>query len=295
MALAGLTLACAAGVWLAGARMIVKASAAGDASSARCGSAGEVSEEMASQAVAQRVPVIVELFTSEGCSSCPPADALLARLIRTQPVEGAEIIALKQHVDYWNRLGWVDRFSSSAFTARQSEYAAFFGSGSVYTPQMVVDGTQEFVGSSERKALAAIRRAAQAAKSPMRLSVDAAPAGEWKVRVEIEPWNSAGAERAVLYVALTEDEVRSEIARGENAGLSVTHQGMVRLLREAGEAKPGQRAGREVRLKIKPEWKRGALRVAAFVQGRDSRRILSAASALPHSEKANSGKQSSGE
>src|ERR1043165_7446623 len=108
-----------------------------------------------------RAPVVVELFTSEGCSSCPPADALLARLDKEQPVEGAEVIALAQHVDYWNNLGWADPFSAHEFSERQNEYAAHFGGDSVYTPQMVVDGGAEFPGSNSGKAFDGIARAAR--------------------------------------------------------------------------------------------------------------------------------------
>src|SRR6476469_2976060 len=95
---------------------------------------------------AARVPVVVELFTSEGCSSCPAADAALRELAQTQAVPGVEVIALGEHVDYWNRLGWTDGFSSAAYTARQRQYATGFGTGS-YTPQAVVNGRYEFVGS----------------------------------------------------------------------------------------------------------------------------------------------------
>src|SRR6478752_4847234 len=103
-------------------------------------------------------PVIVELFTSEGCSDCPPADTLLEKLIATQPIAGAEIIGLGQHVDYWDRLGWKDRFSSSALTARQQLYQTRFATDSIYTPQMVVDGRAEFVGSDASAARKAIER-----------------------------------------------------------------------------------------------------------------------------------------
>ena len=106
----------------------------------------------------RRTPVVVELFTSEGCSSCPPADRLLARLEREQPVEGAEVVALAQHVDYWNDLGWADPFSSHEASERQGEYAEAFGKDGVYTPQMIVDGRTEFPGGQSGKAFETIRR-----------------------------------------------------------------------------------------------------------------------------------------
>ena len=104
------------------------------------------------------IPVIVELFTSEGCSDCPPADTLLDTLIATQPIAGAQIIGLGQHVDYWDRLGWRDRFSSAALTSRQQVYQTRFRTESIYTPQMVVDGRAEFVGSDGNAARKAIEK-----------------------------------------------------------------------------------------------------------------------------------------
>src|SRR5271168_3144270 len=110
---------------------------------------------------ATRVPVLVELYTSEGCSDCPPADKLLTELEAKQPVDGAEIIVLGEHVDYWNNLGWNDRFSSAEITARQSQYSQAFNLDSIYTPQMIVDGRIQFVGSNGREALQSIAEAAQ--------------------------------------------------------------------------------------------------------------------------------------
>ena len=106
-------------------------------------------------------PVIVELFTSEGCSSCPPADTLLSRYVKNSPVPGVEIIALGEHVDYWNHNGWADPFSSVQFSQRQSDYSHAFRLDSVYTPQIIVDGRAQLVGSDGDAAEAAIRRAAR--------------------------------------------------------------------------------------------------------------------------------------
>src|SRR6267142_3420791 len=114
---------------------------------------------------APRRMVLVELFTSEGCSSCPPADAVLSELVLRQPVAGVEVLALGEHVDYWDRLGWRDPFSSAMFSARQSNYdARVFHRNEVYTPQLVVDGQLERVGSDVSAIQRAINQAAHAPK-----------------------------------------------------------------------------------------------------------------------------------
>src|SRR2546425_10437285 len=114
-------------------------------------------------------PVLVELFTSEGCSSCPPADAYLRELDR-QPLAGLEIIVLSEHVDYWNHIGWIDPYSARYYSDRQGAYAERLRLDGVYTPEMVVDGTSEFVGSDSAAAGKALAKASHSPKIAVRLS-----------------------------------------------------------------------------------------------------------------------------
>src|SRR5436305_248711 len=154
-------------------------------------------------------PVLIELFTSEGCSDCPAADALLDKLVATQPVAGAEIIALGEHVDYWDRLGWKDRFSSAALTNRQQIYGARFSTESIYTPQMVVDGIAEFVGSDANAARRAIAKAV------------AAPHGT--VSIDVQP----DVARPALHIGITGADL-PKIGRGDRADIvvAVTEDGL---------------------------------------------------------------------
>jgi hypothetical protein len=207
-------------------------------------------------------PVLVELFTSEGCSSCPPADRLLTRLANEQPVPGALVVPLSLHVDYWNRLGWVDPYSSAVFTERQGAYAArFSGVGRVYTPQMVVDGSAELVGSDE----SAARRAIEAAARTPRASVRVVPGGAF-ARVSVAG-ATAGAD---VVVAVVEDGLSSDVSRGENAGLRLTHTAVARALITAGRADATGRFDSKVSV---ASWK-GSVRVLAFVQQNGTGRVL---------------------
>jgi hypothetical protein len=223
-------------------------------------------------------PVLVELFTSEGCSSCPPADALLSRLDKTQPVRGADIIALEEHVDYWDRLGWKDPFSSEAATARQGEYGEAFGGSQVYTPQMIVDGRAEFVGSSDTDALRAIRAASQAPKPVIQLSWEAGDT----LAIHIEPLTNAGQrDGQQLFLVVAENLLHSDVKRGENAGRALEHNGVVRQFLPLGKM-DGASAGFSSTVAVHPahEWNRANLRAVVFVQEHRSRHVLAVA-AIP--------------
>src|SRR5437879_1796212 len=178
-----------------------------------------------------RAPVLVELFTSEGCSSCPPADALLERLDRSQPVNGADLIVLSEHVDYWNDIGWKDPFSSHEYSERQSAYAAQFGLGSVYTPQMVVDGRFEFVGSDERRANEAIKGAGKSRKAPVSISFASGDREAATVHIEAGPLpSSVAVHPAGVFLAIADNSDESQVSRGENAGRTLQHVAVLRNL-----------------------------------------------------------------
>ncbi len=220
-------------------------------------------------------PVLVELFTSEGCSSCPPADALLMRLDQEAKVAGAEVIVLSEHVDYWNYIGWTDPFSSPDYSERQRTYARTLN-GDVYTPQMVVDGTEDFVGSDERRARAAIARASRKPKA----SVEIHPAGQTDdgklvlaVSVADLP-KSAEGEKADLLVALTESNLTVAVPRGENSGRQLSHTSVVRRLERVAEL-DGKREF-STKLEVAPAngWKAKDLRAVAIVQERRSGQVL---------------------
>jgi hypothetical protein len=231
-------------------------------------------------------PVVVELFTSEGCSSCPRADALLAKLAEQNGVGNAQVIALEEHVDYWDDLGWKDPFSSHDWTARQYAYAGVLGHGNPYTPQMVVDGRVEFSGGRAQQALKNIAEAATWPQTPVTLSQgnSSKPGTEnFSVQVgKLVPSARGGA--AEVWLAITETGLHSSVTRGENAGHELRHAAIVRSMRKIGEAKPDgdPSFSTDAVIHLRKEWKQDNLKAVVFVQEKNSLRILGAAEISLH-------------
>jgi len=225
-------------------------------------------------------PVIVELFTSEGCSSCPPADRLLAHLERTQPVSGAEIIALEEHVDYWNSDGWIDPFSSPQFTSRQDDYAHSFRTSGPYTPQMVVDGEAQFVGSNERAALEAVVKAAQSPGAPVQIAQppdSGADARNIHLHVQVGPVSGwQGKDKADVLLAITEENLSSNVTAGENSGNRLGHSSVVRELRVIGKLDAAGSFAADPDVHLGKDWKRENLNAVVFVQAHSNRKVLGA-------------------
>ena len=208
----------------------------------------------------ERAPVLVELFTSEGCSSCPPADATLALL-------DSRAIVLSEHVDYWDRLGWRDRFSSEAFTQRQEVYDKGFGLEGPYTPQMVVDGAVQFNGSDGRRAAEAIQKSAGEQKASITLSRTASG-----VKIAVEGTSRDGD----VYLALADNAASTEVRNGENKGRTLRHVAVVRSLHKIGWVRKSKSFSKEVELPNTAEGQR----VVVFVQEAGQSHVLGAAMVL---------------
>ena len=219
-----------------------------------------------------RKAVVVELFTSEGCSSCPPADELLGRLRRDLSAKNVQVIPLGFHVDYWDGLGWKDRFSSAKFTQRQEQYAQALRVDGPYTPEMVVDGAVEFVGNDAGRAQNTIRQQASQLETAQ-VKIAAASGDQVSVQVKAAPSSS----NALVMLAITEDNLSTQVGSGENGGRTLHHAAVVRDLRQVGTLKDG---GIEttVPLNLQKDWKRNDLHAIVFIQNGPSGKIEGAAS-----------------
>ena len=223
-----------------------------------------------------RVPVMVELFTAEGCSSCPPADNLL-RELDAQPIPGVQLIVLSEHVDYWNHDGWRDPYSSSFFSDRQNTYAQRLGSGPVYTPQMVVDGTQVFVGSRSKDAEQAIDKAKSQEKFPVTLGASTLAENVVRAQVEVGALPPAWRIRSAdVFAAVALNHAESQVLRGENQGRRLQHVAVVKNITRVGSVNRAKGFQNEIKVKVDAS-DPANLRVVVFVQDNSTGKVLGAA------------------
>lgn len=229
--------------------------------------------------------VVLELFTSQGCSSCPPADRLLTRL-GSDPRLADRVFPLSFHVDYWNHIGWTDPFSSKRWSERQRRYARAFDSDRVYTPQLVVNGREEGVGSKQVEVERMVRRALERpaeAKLHVQLSSGGDPS---RLRAQVTaqvlrvPADHSG-KPLDLVVALYEKDLTTGVERGENADRTLHNDYVVRRLEQAAEVAPreGADAKTDVVFELASEWKVRDLGVVAFLQDPETKAVLGAARA----------------
>ncbi len=223
-------------------------------------------------AAKNKTPVLVEPFTSEGCSSCPPADRVLTKLEKEQPNGDAEIITLEMHVDYWNYLGWRDEFSIPHFGERQGGYGSFFGLDSNYTPQMVVDGQKEFVGSNYKNATDAIAVAVKNEKAAVEIS---AAAQSKTINFKIKSADVSKHDESYIWLAVTEDNLTNSVSRGENAGRTLSHTSVVRELKLIGNLLPADKNFNiETAVNLQPNWNKKNLKFVVFAQGKQSKKVF---------------------
>ena len=217
---------------------------------------------------APTTPILVELFTSEGCSSCPPADALLEKMDALQPIPGTQLIVLSEHVDYWNHDGWTDPFSSASITDRQNAYVRALGLKTPFTPQFLVDGTEELKANNNEQVFQLLQKAASVPKVPMRLaSVSVEPGNLANVRGRVESDVSSEKHKADVYVAVALDHAESQVSRGENNGRHLSHVAVMTELTKVGKLEPGKSLGQDFRIKLKlPGPRPMNLRIVAFAQ-----------------------------
>jgi hypothetical protein len=211
-----------------------------------------------------RTPVLVELYTSEGCSSCPAVDKLVADLQQRQPVANAQVILLSFHVDYWDQLGWHDRFSSHDYTLRQQQYSSMFSEPEVYTPELIVDGKEsrpEYLPDE-------VRNAAMAGGKPVSLHIEPKSA-----RVVTISANSDAKANGRVLVAITEDGLSTKVGGGENGGHTLMHSGVVRKFVSLGKLEKGT-FSKDFTLPTDAQWQTQKLMLVCFAQDEKSGRVL---------------------
>lgn len=224
-------------------------------------------------------PVVVELFTSEGCSSCPPADIFLQKLDKFQPVQGAQLIVLSEHVTYWDQEGWKDPNSSQALTDRQSSYESALGKKDPFTPQVIVDGDHELkLQTPPEQVKDALQQARDEAKIPVQISGVTVDSGDPSVlHAHVDTGENSTKHNAEVFVAIALSHVESQVLRGENGGRHLEHVAVVQRLTRIGKLSKGKSFVDDVQLKLSPTEDPKNLRVIAFVQESGPGKILGAA------------------
>lgn len=232
------------------------------------------SPELENPAAKNKPPVLVELFTSEGCVTCPPADRLLSQLEKNQPSDAAEIITLSLHINYWDNIGWKDRFSSPIYSQRQEIYKHKFKIATVYTPQMIVDGAKQLIGSNSAEANKAISESAKLPKANIEITRT-----EDNLKINVSDVPAHG--DATVFLAIAEDNLSTKISGGENNGRTLEHNSVVRDLKPLGRILTADdKFELETDLQFQSDWKQNDLKLIVFVQENESRRILGVAKIL---------------
>ncbi|MCA9401204.1 MAG: DUF1223 domain-containing protein [Candidatus Omnitrophica bacterium] len=211
---------------------------------------------------------VIELFTSEGCSSCPPADQLLRDLTKKADNENINIFTMSMHVDYWNNLGWKDPYSQNQFTRRQYRYADHFNQESVYTPQMIINGQYAFSGYRRDLAVQYIEEALSNEASYI---LNVKPEHENNHMTVAYMMNPLPA-NARIYLAVVERHLTQKVISGENRGIQLKHDNVVRLL----ESQHLKDKKGEFTIYYDPSWHKDSLSLVVFVQQLDNLNILAA-------------------
>ena len=230
------------------------------------------------------VPVLIELFTSEGCSSCPPADEWLEKMDSSQPIPGAEAIVLSEHVDYWNHDGWKDPYSSSELTERQSTYAREFGLNSPYTPQAIVDGGSELHLDDAQQIQKILQKSATAEMIPIdvgRVSVDGDSSLQLRAHINIDGQSAKHGGDVFAVIAL--DHAESQVLRGENGGKRLSHVAVVQQMMKVGKLKAGSSLPLDFQTKLRSGTDRRNLRLIILLQESGQGKIVGAAMRKPES------------
>ena len=223
-------------------------------------------------------PILIELFTSEGCSSCPPADAWLKQIDVSQPIPGAQAIVLSEHVDYWNHDGWKDPYSSSFFTERQDAYVHALGGSSPYTPEMIVDGATELHLENQAQVAQAFQKAAQAQQLPVSISALSVDGGSRStLRAHIDADGTGARHSAEVFAAIALNHAESQVLRGENGGRRLTHAAVALDLVHIGRLEKGKAFSQDFQTKLKPGLDPKNLRLVVFVQEAGPGSIVGAA------------------